>query len=155
MGHTNCNTAIQMGHTNCKANSTMAVLRRNVRVSSKAIKSTAYLALERPHVEYCSAVWDPHTKKQTQRVEMVQRRAARWACGKFRQGLNCTGPTEMISHLGWPSLEVWRKVARLTLLYKMANNLDLMSTRSLLIRAPRGTRATPPHTFMTMFHTPK
>ena len=90
-----------------------------------------------------------------QRVEMVQRRAARCVCGKFRQGLNCTGPTEMISHLGWPSLEVLRKVARLTLLYEMANNLDLMSTRSLLIPAPRSTRAMPPHAYMPMFHTPK
>ena len=145
----------QIAKATAKANSTMAVLRRNVRVSSKAIKSTAYSALVRPHVEYCSAVWDPYTKKQTQRVEMVQRRAARWVCGKFRQGLNCTGPTEMISHLGWPSLEVRKKVARLTLLYKMANNLVLMSTRSLLIPAPRSTRAMLPHAYMPMFHTPK
>ena len=83
----------------------MAVLKRNVRMSSKAIKSTAYTALVRPHVWYCSAVWDPYTKKQTQRVDVVQQRAARWVCGKFRQGLNCTGPTEMISHLGWNSAE--------------------------------------------------
>ena len=145
----------QIAKATAKANSAMAVLRRNVRVSSKAINSTAYSALVRPHVEYCSAVWDPHTKKQTQRVEIVQRRAARWVCDKFRQGLNCTGPTEMISHLGWHSLEVRRKVARLTLLYKMANNLVLMSTRSLLIPAPRSTRTTPPHAFMPMFHTPK
>ena len=76
-------------------------------------------------------------------------------CGEFRQGLNCTGPTEMISHLSWPSLEVWRKVAWLTLFYKMANNLVLMSTRSLLIPAHRSTRAKPPHAYMPMFHTPK
>ena len=95
------------------------------------------------------------TPPKHQRVEMVQWRAACWVCGKFRQGLNCTGPTEMISHLGWPSLEVRRKVARLTLLYKMANNLVLMSTRSLLIPAPRSTRATPSHAYMPMFHTPK
>ena len=142
-----------------KANSTMAVYWGGMfgcpRVSSKAIKSTAYSALVRPHVEYCSTVWDPYTKKQTHRVEMVQWRAARWVCGKFRQGLKCTGPTEMISHLGWPSLEVWRKVARLTLLYKLANNLVLMSTRSLLIPAPRSPRATPPHAYMSMFHTSK
>ena len=67
----------QIAKATAKANSIMAALRRNVRVSSKAIKSTAYSALVRPHVEYCSAVWDPHTKKQTQRIDMVQRRAAR------------------------------------------------------------------------------
>ena len=95
----------QIAKATSKANSTMAVLKRNVRMSSKAIKSTAYTALVRPHVWYCSAVWDPYTKKQTQRVDVVQQRAARWVCGKFRQGLNCTGPTEMISHLGWNSAE--------------------------------------------------
>ena len=145
----------QIAKATANANSTMAVLRWNVWVSSKAIISSVYSALVRPRVEYCSAVWDPHTKEQTQRVEMVQRWAARWVCGKFRQGLNCTGPTEMISHLGWSSFEVRRKVARLTLFYKMANNLVLMSTRSLLIPAPRRTRATPPHASMPMFHTPK
>ena len=38
----------QIAKATAKANSTMAVLRRNVRVSSKAIKSTAYWALVRP-----------------------------------------------------------------------------------------------------------
>ena len=75
----------QIAKATAKANSTMAVLRRNVLVSSKAIKSTAYSALVRPHVEYCSAVWDSYTKKQTRRVEMVQRRAARWVCGKIKE----------------------------------------------------------------------
>ena len=57
-----------IGKAISKANSTMAVLRRNVRVSSKTVKATAYTALVRPHVEYCSAVWDPYTKRLTQRV---------------------------------------------------------------------------------------
>ena len=42
-----------------KANSSLAVLKRNVRVSSKTIKAAAYKALVRPHLEYCSSVWDP------------------------------------------------------------------------------------------------
>ena len=101
----------------------MAVLRRNVRVSSKTVKAIAYTALVSPYVEYCSAVWNPYTKRLTQRVWMVQRCTARWVCSKHRQGHNCTGPTEMINHLSWPSLELRRKVAWLTLLYKMSNNL--------------------------------
>ena len=143
----------QIAKAIAKANSTMAVLRRNVHVSSKAIKSTTYSALVQPHGEYCSAIWDPYTNKQTHRVEMVQRQAARWVCGKFRQGPNSTGPTEMISHLGWPSPVGMRKAACLTLLYKRANNLVLMSTRSLLIPAPCTTRVTPLHAYMPMFHT--
>ena len=143
-----------IGKAISKANSTLAVLRRNVRVSSKTVKATAFTALVRPHVEYCSNVWDPYTKRLTQRVEMVQRRAARWVCSKYRRGPNCTGPTEMINHLSWPSLELRRKVARLTLLYKMTNNLVMMSTRSLLVRAPRGLRSVPPHALMSLSRIP-
>ena len=127
----------------------------SIRTSARYYRSPTNTPKTSPHMTTFYTVWVPYTKKQTQRVEMVQGRAAHWVCGKFRQGLNCTGPTEIISHLGWPSLEVRSKVARLTLLYKMANNLVLMSTRSLLIPAPRSTRATPPHAYMPMFHTPK
>ena len=74
----------QIAKATANANSAMAVLRWNVWVSSKVIISSVYSALVRPHVEYRSAVWDPHTKEQTQRVEMVQRWAAHWVCGKFR-----------------------------------------------------------------------
>ena len=60
-----------------KANSTLGILRRNVRLSSHTVKTHAYQALVRPHLEYASAVWDPHTHYNTQKLEMVQRRAAR------------------------------------------------------------------------------
>ena len=58
-----------------KANSTLAVLKRNVRVPSQSVKSAAYKALVRPHLEYCSPVWDPSTKKSKDKIEMVQRRS--------------------------------------------------------------------------------
>ena len=97
--------------------------------------------LVRPHVEYCSTVWDPPTAHLTRKVEMVQRRSARWVCNKYRTGLNTTGPTEMIRTLDWPSLESRRKVARLCLLFKMRNNLVRMSYRTLLEPYPYRTKA--------------
>ena len=104
--------------TNCvnKANSTLAVLKRNVRVPSKSVKSAAYKALVRPHLEYCCSVWDPNTKCLKDKLEKVQRRSARWVCNKYRFGPNTTGPTEMINLLDWPLLEAglfWRQGGRL------------------------------------------
>ena len=134
-----------------KANSTLAVLRRNVRVPSKSIKSTAYSALIRPHVEYCSSVWDPYTKHLTNKIEMVQRRSARWVFDSYRTGLNATGSTEMIKQLNCPPpLETRRMVSRLCLMYKMANNLVLMPTRTLLIPYPYSTKSKPPHAFIPL-----
>ena len=128
-----------------KANSVQAVLRRNIRVSDRGIKAAAYKSLVRPHVEYCSTVWDPHAKNQIDKIEMVQRRAARWVFSKYRRGPNTTGPTHMIDTLGWPSLKLRRHVARLALLHKMVNGLVLMTSRSLLIPYTHDTKAMPPH----------
>ena len=45
-----------------KANGTLGILRRNLRLSSHTVKTHAYQALVRSHLEYASAVWDPsHT----------------------------------------------------------------------------------------------
>ena len=47
-----------------KANSTLAFLRRNLRIKSSDLKATAYKTLVRPIVEYASSVWDPATNNQ-------------------------------------------------------------------------------------------
>ena len=78
-GTISCNLKwdVHVSHITNKANSNLAVLKRNVRVSSQSLKTAIYKALVRPHVEYCSTVWDPPTAHLTRKVEMVQRRSAR------------------------------------------------------------------------------
>ena len=137
-----------------KANSIQAVLKRNIRVSDQNIKAAAYKSLVRPHVEYCSTVWDPHTKTQKAKIEMVQRRAARWVFSKYRWGPNTTGPSAMIESLGWQSLEARRKIARLCMLYKMKHHLVLMTYRSLLIPYAHLTKAMPPHAYTPLDKSP-
>ena len=41
-----------------KANSTLACLKRNVKVPCKEVKAAAYKALVHPHLEYAASVWD-------------------------------------------------------------------------------------------------
>ena len=45
------------------ATSILGLLRRNLRIPSQTIKTHAYQSLVRPHLEYASTVWDPHTQK--------------------------------------------------------------------------------------------
>ena len=137
-----------------KANSTLAVLKRNVRVPSQNVKSAAYKALVRPHLEYCSSVWDPSTKNLKEKVEKVQRRSARWVMNKYRYGPNTTGPSAMIETLGWPLLVERRRVSRLCLLYKMANNLVLMSYSSLLVHYPYSMKSLHPYAFISLDRLP-
>jgi hypothetical protein len=109
-----------------KANKSLAFLRRNLKISSPALKSTAFKALIRPHLEYASTVWDPHTIKNISKLEAVQRRAARWALNKYRYGPNTTPVTSMVSQLNWTPLSDRRKTSRLILLYKIVNGMVLI-----------------------------
>ena len=61
-----------------KANSTRAFLQRNLRQCSFKVKSLAYLTNVRPILKYSSTVWSPYTKSDIAKLEMVQRKAARY-----------------------------------------------------------------------------
>ena len=60
-----------------KTNHTLSFLKRNLQINDTKLKTTAYQTLVRPQLEYASSVWDPYTKKNIDRFEMVQRRSAR------------------------------------------------------------------------------
>ena len=65
-----------------KANRTLGFLKRNLKINSTALKSTAYKTLIRPSFEYACTVWDPYTQGNNYKLEMVQRRAARFVLGR-------------------------------------------------------------------------
>ena len=66
-----------------KANSTCDFLARNIVLCCRKVKHMAHASYIRPIVEYASPVWDPHTKHYTNKIEMVQRRCARYVTGNF------------------------------------------------------------------------
>ncbi len=115
------NTHIEQ--TAAKANKKLGFLKRNLKVNNEDIKSRAYKSLVRPNLEYCSTVWDPHTQKSTQQLEMVQRRAARWVKNDF---FPQSSVTEMLKDLGWRTLAQRRVDARLALMYKIVHGLVLI-----------------------------
>ena len=96
----------------------LGLLRRNMKISSQAVKTQAYQSLVRPHLEYASTVWSLHTSDNIKKVEMVQRRAARYVCNRWH---NTSSVSEMVSHLGWESLAVCRSNMRLHTMYRIVH----------------------------------
>ena len=104
-----------------KANSVLGLLRKNLRIASKAVKTQAYEALVRPHLEYACTVWDPHTHLNVRRLDSVQRRAARYyVCNRWH---NTSSVSTMLHELSWKSLPRRRERARLRMIYKVVHGL--------------------------------
>ena len=127
-----------------KANRALGMIRRNINVAPINAKSQAYQTLVRPHLEYCSSVWDPHTQTDTDRIEAVQRRAARFC---FRQYSRKSSPTAMQTDLGWHRLSVRREQARLILMFKLCHSLVNIDSSATLIPITRPTRHSHPYTY--------
>ena len=102
-----------------KAHQMLGFLSRNLRHCPSSIKERAYKALVRPKVEYCSSVWDPPTKNLRDKVETVQRKAARFVSNKPVYKDPKASVTKMIHKLHWKSLDTRRKQAGLTMMYKI------------------------------------
>ena len=79
------------------------------------------MTLVRPLVEYCSPVWSPHLKKNINKVERVQRVAARFVTRRPYHRSAPDSVTALVTSLGWDTLETRRHKASLTSLYKMVD----------------------------------
>ena len=66
-----------------QASKTLGFVRRNLGFCSKETKVAAYIALVRPTLEYCSAIWDPYKQELAQKVGKIQRRAAQLVHNKY------------------------------------------------------------------------
>ena len=75
----------QINRISKKANNTLGFCRRNIKIHSESLKSSAYTVLVRSQLEYCSTVWCPFTNSNIPKLEAVQRRAARWVKHAYGQ----------------------------------------------------------------------
>ena len=102
-----------------KANSTRALSARNIPRCCRKVKQMAYTTYIRPIVQYASPVWDPHTKRNTNKIEMFQRRCARYVTGNFDR---TSSVTSLLNCLSWPTLEERRRQYRLAVMYRIFHN---------------------------------
>ena len=121
----------------------LGLLWRNLRHCPPNIKEAAYKSYVRPKVEYCSAIWDPHTQKDINKLEMVQNRGARFVTNTPHR--HHSGHHESISaitqDLGWKSLKERRRNNRLFFLFKITNGIvDVPASYHPVLRCPQPPR---------------
>ena len=126
-----------------KGNTALGFLRRNLQ-----IRSEDYNNIVRPHLEYSSSVWDPHTHKKIHEIEMVQRRAARYVKRNYR---NTSSVGSMHNDFNWQTLETRRQNQRLTMMYKIHNNLVGIDRGNFL---EEKRRILPNHTLLCQYQVP-
>ena len=90
-------------------------------------------------------MWAPHTAKNIHKLEMVQRRAARWAVNRYHK---TSSVTEMLDHLQWRSLESRRDTSSLSLFFKMATGRAAVNLNDHLRPITRPTRHSHSHSFI-------
>ena len=105
-----------------KANSTLGFLKRNLKHCPLNCRMTAYISLIRSTLEYSSVIWDPFLQKDIDKLEKVQRQAARFISGDYiSDDHGCV--TQMLSDLHLPQLRDRRKANRLAFFFKVVEGL--------------------------------
>lgn len=91
-------------------------LRKKLEHATKDVKLIAYKTFIRPSLEYACVVWSPHQKVLKDKLERIQRMAARFISSRYRRR---DSVTEMLNSCGLESLENRRKKSRLKLFFQI------------------------------------
>ena len=87
-----------------KANNSLAFLKRNLYNCPSHTKAHSYQTLFRPILEYASSAWDPYTQSNIHKLEMI-------------------------SNLGWETLQERRTEAKMLMMYRITYGLiDILAT---------------------------
>ena len=87
------------------------------------LEPCGYLHFVQPILDYSCSIWDPYHQTSIHKLEMIQHRATQVVLNKPWRKTSYDSITDMLTTLGWPTLQECRQHARLMLLFKLTNNL--------------------------------
>lgn len=147
-----CSWSSHINKIPTSAKQTVGVIRRNFKSCSREVKSRLYQSLVRPKLEYGVCGWSPHTDEESKKVEGIQRFAARMCCNNYTREASVTA---MLKELGWPLLEHRRTAAKLSMMFKITNELvDIkhnMNPQTRITRRSNGFALHRPHAKSKMY----
>jgi len=103
------------------ATQSLKFIRRNFPSCPIHIHEQCYMTLVRHQLEYASSVWDNSVQRNIQKVESVQRRAARYASHDYRLTSNVT---TILHKLKWEPLQQWWARSKVWMFYRIRNGLQ-------------------------------
>ena len=116
--------------TAAKANKSLGTIQCNLWNCSKNAKNCIYIP-STTEAGICKRGLGPILKKDISALERVQCKAARSCSQNYNRYASVT---DMIKDLGWATLEMRRRLSRLTLMYKLTHGLIDIDTRKYLIQ---------------------
>lgn len=127
----------------------LGLLKHKLKYSPPNVKMLAYNTLIRSRLEYASVVWDPHTKKDINKLEHVQRQAVRFIYNRYQR---LDSPSTLMQNNSIATLESRRKSNRLKFLADLWNRkLRLDPSTFLTPLSTRPTRHYHPFKFTPLF----
>ena len=146
----NLSWSTHINNITSSANRSLGFIKRNLYSCSKPTKQTAYFALVRPLLEYSNSVWDPHQKELINKIENVQKKAARFTTNTYDK---TTSITQLIKDLNWDTLQNRRTANRLTILHKARQDQLALPVKTLLQPSMRQSRYTHPDSYQIITST--
>lgn len=101
-----------------KARGTLFACRRKLKFADFETKLIAYKSFIRPVLEYASTVWCPFTQNGINKLESIQKLAARFIFNDYRRE---TSSTELVIRAKLQPLQMRAKIDRLKLLFNILN----------------------------------
>ena len=105
-------------------------------MSSETAWTSLYIS-NQARLEYFATIWDPHLEKDTQQLEAIQRRAARFVVHDFSR---YSSAQSYLNYLKWTPLKDRRRDIRLTFIFKIVTGRVAVQAEGTLLPADSRTR---------------